>query len=75
MEQPGKEKCPAFLGDWLWDMTPEDHLVLVKNAAHKMLGDIANSEHYQRGRQSNFVEWHSWPNKCKVKIKLEPFPE
>ncbi|PKU37436.1 hypothetical protein llap_12259 [Limosa lapponica baueri] len=43
-------------------MTTEDHVALVKNAGSTTLDDIANSansEHCQRGRQSNFVEWQT----------------
>lgn len=40
-------------------MTPKEHVALVKNAGNTTLGDIANFEHYQRGSQSNFVEWQT----------------
>lgn len=53
-----KVKILVFLGDWLWDMTPKKYVVLVKNAGNTVLDNIANSEHYQRESQSNFVEWH-----------------
>lgn len=58
-------------------MTPEEHVALVKNAGYTMLGGTASSEHYQRGSQSNFVEWQApgRPHKRKVKCKLEPSPE